>query len=538
MSNQENEQNEQEEKLPIEGLGTSAGGLEALKTFFESLPDDTGIAFNIVLHLAPNQESDLAELLQMYTSLVVRRVRERTKIERNHVYVIPPDKLLSVEDGHLELSESKKEYGRNTVSVLLGSLAKHNGKHVVHNITEKQNFQEVLASIGIYALERNQLPDILHRAVQQSCISLHTDCGLIATVNPEKDTFKIEGETGCARSGAEIVNDKKWDLGAAFRSEKPVTVADYSRKTPFAISPALKDRHFTSSVHIAIKGIDDTYGVLGFYTKQKRDFSQNDLYFIRSMANMLGRMIEHHQAKEALSQTNAQLQKALKQSRAYQKEILNNDIAQRWKLGGYLHDNLGQLLAAAKITIIQLEKKLSDADADADANTKEEITQLKQIIDDGIEGIRGLTHDTIPVDIEEDGVEYAFRFLIKNAQRIHHINCTLNIADHALDEIKNRKLATHLYHIIQEAVRNAATHGEAKNVTLSIDKPDDHLSITIRDDGIGLGNSTESPDGKGIRIMKHRMDLLGGTFSFENGKDGGSLVTCRLPLEKLSENDE
>src|SRR5690606_13658167 len=76
--------------FPIVGIGASAGGLAALKTFLAHVPDDSGLAFVVVVHLSPEHKSHLPELLQPHVAMPVQQVRETVKLEPNHVYVIPP----------------------------------------------------------------------------------------------------------------------------------------------------------------------------------------------------------------------------------------------------------------------------------------------------------------------------------------------------------------------------------------------------------------------------------------------------------------
>lgn len=88
----------------IVGIGASAGGLQALQQFFAAVPANSGLAYVVVIHLASAHESHLADLLQPYASLPVTQVRETTPLERNHVYVIPPNHNLSAIDSHLRLT--------------------------------------------------------------------------------------------------------------------------------------------------------------------------------------------------------------------------------------------------------------------------------------------------------------------------------------------------------------------------------------------------------------------------------------------------
>jgi len=89
--------------FPIVGVGASAGGLEALTAFLKALPARTGMAVAVIQHLAPQHESALTQLLSKATSMPVLEVTHGMAVERNHVYVIPPDKIMTIRDGALLL---------------------------------------------------------------------------------------------------------------------------------------------------------------------------------------------------------------------------------------------------------------------------------------------------------------------------------------------------------------------------------------------------------------------------------------------------
>ena len=74
----------------IAGIGASAGGLEALERFFDSLPDTPGMAFVVVQHLSPDFKSLMDELLARHTSMPIHLVENEMVVEANHVYLIPP----------------------------------------------------------------------------------------------------------------------------------------------------------------------------------------------------------------------------------------------------------------------------------------------------------------------------------------------------------------------------------------------------------------------------------------------------------------
>ena len=116
--------------LPVVGLGGSAGGLAALQEFFAAMPPESGMAFVVILHLSPEHESILAELLQRSTTMPVTQVQSSVQVEPNHVYVIPPGKHLSLADGDLSLTDLSRRSGKHVaVDLFFRTLADTHGPH-------------------------------------------------------------------------------------------------------------------------------------------------------------------------------------------------------------------------------------------------------------------------------------------------------------------------------------------------------------------------------------------------------------------------
>ncbi len=112
------------EKFPIVGIGASAGGLEALEQFLGSVPENSGMAFVVIQHLDPTQKGMLPELLQRITAMKVYQVADRMPVKANSVYVIPPNKSMSILNGVLHLFEPVETRGmRLPIDFFLRSLA-------------------------------------------------------------------------------------------------------------------------------------------------------------------------------------------------------------------------------------------------------------------------------------------------------------------------------------------------------------------------------------------------------------------------------
>lgn len=111
----------------VVGLGASAGGIKALKEFFENVSERSNCAYVVILHLSPDFESKLAEILQTVSPIPVAQVREeRVKVEPNNVYVIPPNKSLQMVDSYLQLSPiTTYEERRAPVDIFFRTLAEN-----------------------------------------------------------------------------------------------------------------------------------------------------------------------------------------------------------------------------------------------------------------------------------------------------------------------------------------------------------------------------------------------------------------------------
>ena len=134
MQHQDHAQAEIESTCPIYyvGIGASAGGLEALESFFSGMSADSGMAFIVIQHLSPDYKSMMVELLSKRTAMPVRRAEEGMRVEANSVYLIPPKKNLSIGQGKLLLRESDHSRGLNLpIDVFLRSLAEDQAEKAI-----------------------------------------------------------------------------------------------------------------------------------------------------------------------------------------------------------------------------------------------------------------------------------------------------------------------------------------------------------------------------------------------------------------------
>lgn len=113
-----------EDAAAVVGIGASAGGLDALRLFFEHVPAGSGMAYVVIMHLDRERESRIASILQNWTPMPVAQVTKRTRVAADHVYVIPPDKDLTMQgDGSIEVVERDGSAPHSPVNLFFDTLA-------------------------------------------------------------------------------------------------------------------------------------------------------------------------------------------------------------------------------------------------------------------------------------------------------------------------------------------------------------------------------------------------------------------------------
>jgi two-component system CheB/CheR fusion protein len=116
----------------IVSLGASAGGIQALQEFFQQVPADSGMAYVVILHLSPDHDSKLAEVLQKVAKIPVAQVTEKITVEPNNVYIVPPNQHLIMQEGSITVSPNiTMEERRAPVDIFFRSLADTHGPRAV-----------------------------------------------------------------------------------------------------------------------------------------------------------------------------------------------------------------------------------------------------------------------------------------------------------------------------------------------------------------------------------------------------------------------
>ncbi len=224
-----------------------------------------------------------------------------------------------------------------------------------------------------------------------------------------------------------------------------------------------------------------------------------------------------HQRTEALTHEMAERQRL-------EQEILRVSEREQRRIGHELHDSLCQHLTATALVGEVLGERLATKSLPEAADA----AKVVELVEEGMTLARNLARGLYPVEMDAEGLMDAFTDLADNISGGGRARCIFQCSAPVL--IHDDATATHLYHIAQEAVRNALQHGKAKQIGVTLAERGGFVTLTVEDDGIGLlPGGTGKSDGLGIRIMAHRAAMIGGSFAIEPSPTGGTIVTCSVP---------
>ena len=224
--------------------------------------------------------------------------------------------------------------------------------------------------------------------------------------------------------------------------------------------------------------------------------------------------------------------------RGLEREVVKGIEDERRRLGFELHDELGQELSGIRLLTRDLARRLNaegtEGDVVASAN------EIADLIRDADRKARTIARGLVLVNVDAEGLEAALRHMTERAGRLFGVQARLESYGEPTDVADTT--ATHVYRIAQEAITNAARHGKPTEIVVHLTWTPAGVRLQITDDGVGIPEANTDTTliaptrpverrGLGIQTMIYRARLIGGTLDISPGDEGGTAVTCQVPLE-------
>ncbi|MGN6193961.1 MAG: PAS domain S-box protein [Ginsengibacter sp.] len=206
------------------------------------------------------------------------------------------------------------------------------------------------------------------------------------------------------------------------------------------------------------------------------------------------------------------------------KAIIKTQEDERYEIGSELHDNVCQILAAAKMSLGMIKPSLMPCAMESYNKSSEAILLATK-------EIRNLSHRLAPAFFDNTKLDVAFESLLKTFNIDEKYHVAIKFDKNALEMCVKQDLQLNLYRILQEQLRNILEHAHCTDIEISVFICTDNLHMRIADNGIGF-DVNEVTYGIGIANMKRRAELFSGQLYVNSSKGKGCELMIIIPLEK------
>jgi len=265
-----------------------------------------------------------------------------------------------------------------------------------------------------------------------------------------------------------------------------------------------------------------------------KDGSRHPYYFkahriiIDGSPCLLGTGIDISDRKKA----EQELDESYKAIRKLTRHLQNIREQERTHIAREIHDELGQQLTVLKMDVSWLNKKV----ASSDEMIKQKMKSLLSMLDDTVRSVRRISSELRPSLLDDLGLTAAMEWQLTEFEKRSGIHTRfINSGDEVL---LPEAVKTALFRIFQESLTNVARHSQAKNISVSFIEADDHLVLSIQDDGKGF-DKQQVADKKtlGILGMKERTFMIDGTYEIVSAPGKGTVVTVKIPFTHTTQPD-
>lgn len=222
------------------------------------------------------------------------------------------------------------------------------------------------------------------------------------------------------------------------------------------------------------------------------------------------------------------LREMISSRKTLEREMAQAVAQEHSQIARELHDGVGQYLAGLAFRARGLADGLKQ-DGSSLASRAEELVDKLAITN---RMLRRLDHILTPSIAAEGGLSLALERLAADVRRFSGIECTLSLPDATF--VIGEFQALSLFRIAQEAINNSVKHGGTGSVRVDLVVDDPGLRLTVADDGRGFTDPADLDSGEGLRIMRHRAELIGARLEIRSTGGSGCTVECVLPWRGAS----
>jgi signal transduction histidine kinase len=368
-------------------------------------------------------------------------------------------------------------------------------------VADRSRELAALYDMTILFTEAQNLTDILTPALHNICNSVDGDAIAVHILDADNNQLQLAAQLSL----------RDWDqlqqvaLVPVFadwlqQADRPEMLVGFTNTHP-VLPPEILPSRYQTYFSIALRVRNEVIGLLGVYREQERPFSVQNVSFLITMAEQLGIIIQNHRLQE--------------QSR-YMVRVI-----ERQQLARELHDSVAQRIYSLNLFARAGQDAIADGDLE---DTRLRLEQVEENALYTLREMRLLLYQLRPLALENqtllDAIEERFALVERRLgiEAVIEANVALELTE---------TLEEDLYFIITEALNNSLKHARATRVELHFEGRNDHLLVTIRDNGRGFDPQQQQP-GLGMENLCLRATKINGLIDLESAVGQGT--TIRLTI--------
>ena len=295
-----------------------------------------------------------------------------------------------------------------------------------------------------------------------------------------------------------------------------------------ALSPAVRDnaRQFAENGYRLLNAESVGYDAGG----RKRYFSSNIIGIV--VNGYLLRLWGTQRDETERKLFEAQLEGSRRQMRSLVTRLQSLGETERAGIAREMHDTLGQGLTSLKMDVVWLGKKLPAAAAEGvRADMVARLGEMGRLLDQTIAAVKNISTELRPGVLDKFGLSAAVEWQCQEFGRRTGLSCQCELPEDDPPLRPEQSIA--LFRILQEALTNVARHAGAKGVHVGLRAARGSVTLTVRDDGRGIGeDELSAPAALGLLGMRERAEALGGSLKVGKGLSGGTVVEASVPFAR------
>jgi signal transduction histidine kinase len=287
------------------------------------------------------------------------------------------------------------------------------------------------------------------------------------------------------------------------------------------------DEGFRSLAAVAIRRGGWAVGLIHLADERPDLVPPDKIEFVETMALLIGEAIYRFTMEDRLRSVNASLEQRARQLRRLASELAQAEDRERSRLAQTLHDNLQQVLVAARYRVNGI-CGANDADSCLPNSAAAEMKKVDELLGVAIDMSRSLAVELSPPVLRDGGLGAGLRWLARWMTESHGLAVELSLADGA--EPKDEDICRVLFQSVRELVLNVAKHAGVKSVAVILRSRDDGWhEVIVRDEGAGFDAANAAGSGLGLFRIRERIGLLGGRVEVDSAPGRGTRIVLLAP---------